>query len=596
VARPLALPPAVEAPAGRHVGGDPLVEEHDQLVVVDQEVAPDPVLEGEHLDHPLVVLPQELVRGVPLPVDQRVADEHLAGVGRIDALVADSSPRHDRQPVERDPLVDHRRAPLPIPPRLAMAPGDEVGGEALDALWLHRSDRSCTQAVGLDQLRRHHPLRSALAESGAPGDHEPRLSSAAVLLSLLVPETDVREETGQQRLVHPVAVRLVGEWAHLEPDAARDLAQLGVQVLPLAHPQVVEVLGLAHAPERARPALPLLLLEIAPERQVAEEVGVTDIEAPVELGGGLLALARALPRVLDRQPGGDDEDLGDATVLLGLEDHPPEPGVDGKPGQPSADRRQPHLGTGAIRPVEGTELLEEEDAVGDGAGIGRLDEREGGDITEAERCHLQDHRRQVRPEDLRLGEGRPGGEVLLRVEADAGAGRHPPAATRPLVGGRLGDGLDGQPLHLGAAVVPGDPRRPGVDHRDDAGDGERRLGHVRGQHDPTAAMRGEHPVLVGRREAGVQRQQLDLWETEPRQGVGGVADLPLAGEEHEDVARALLRELHDRVAHGLGLIAIVAGVLADRPVAELDGVRATGHLDDRRIVEVGGEPSGVDRG
>ena len=49
---------------------------------------------------------------------------------------------------------------------------------------------------------------------------------------------------------------------------------------------------------------------------------------------------------------------------------------------------------------------------------------------------------------------------------------------------------------------------------------------------------------------------------------------------------------HDR----LRLVAVVARVVADRPVPDLHGVRAAGHLDHRRAAEVGGEAGRVDRG
>ena len=72
--------------------------------------------------------------------------------------------------------------------------------------------------------------------------------------------------------------------------------------------------------------------------------------------------------------------------------------------------------------------------------------------------------------------------------------------------------------------------------------------------------------------------------------VGGVADLALAGEEHEDVARARAAQLGDGVGDGVELVAVGIGVgvvgVDDGPVADLDGVRAAGDLDDRGAAEV----------
>ena len=65
-------------------------------------------------------------------------------------------------------------------------------------------------------------------------------------------------------------------------------------------------------------------------------------------------------------------------------------------------------------------------------------------------------------------------------------------------------------------------------------------------------------MLLGGREPRVERHDL---EASPRSGcqvgqrVGGVADLPLAGQEHQDVARPLGGQLADGVDDRLGLVA-----------------------------------------
>ena len=77
------------------------------------------------------------------------------------------------------------------------------------------------------------------------------------------------------------------------------------------------------------------------------------------------------------------------------------------------------------------------------------------------------------------------------------------------------------------------------------------------------------------------------------QEVGGVVDLPLAGQEHERVA--VPGQLVDGVADRLHLVAVVgrpSHVVAERAVAHLDRVRPPGHLDDRRVDAVDGEVAG----
>jgi hypothetical protein len=76
------------------------------------------------------------------------------------------------------------------------------------------------------------------------------------------------------------------------------------------------------------------------------------------------------------------------------------------------------------------------------------------------------------------------------------------------------------------------------------------------------------------------------------QGVGGIADLALAAQEHEDVARALAQQLGDRVADRVDL---VGDRLVVRAVADLHRVRAAGDLDDGSAAEVAAEALGIDR-
>ena len=73
--------------------------------------------------------------------------------------------------------------------------------------------------------------------------------------------------------------------------------------------------------------------------------------------------------------------------------------------------------------------------------------------------------------------------------------------------------------------------------------------------------------------------------------VRGVADLPLAGQEDQDVAGALRRQLGHGVDDRLGLVAddrlallVLLGELDEGPVADLDRVGAAADLDDRRRV------------
>ena len=88
------------------------------------------------------------------------------------------------------------------------------------------------------------------------------------------------------------------------------------------------------------------------------------------------------------------------------------------------------------------------------------------------------------------------------------------------------------------------------------------------------------------------------------QCLGRVADLALAGQEHQHVAphgtsRAVAREFVDSIEDRLRRIFIARIVLVGfdrRPVARLDRIQAAGHLDHRRVVEERREALRVDRG
>src|SRR4029079_16431707 len=112
-----------------------------------------------------------------------------------------------------------------------------------------------------------------------------------------------------------------------------------------------------------------------------------------------------------------------------------------------ADRREGML------LVDRTQLAEQLVTVGDRAARRRLEEGELRAGYEAERLHAQDHTGERRAQDLRIGVARSLGEVALAVQPDADAVRHPPAASRTLVRGRLADRLDQQLLDLAAVAV-----------------------------------------------------------------------------------------------------------------------------------------------
>ena len=555
-----------------------------ERLVVDEDVAPAGAL-LERLDflHELLVLREEAMPRVPLALDQRAADEQVTAQRLVDPPVRDGAAGDDRQPVERHALGGDDLGALALPARLLVRALDQVAGQGLDPARVDPGDGPAPQPRRLDQLGGHHPGRLAL-HAGARPQREARVARADVLAAAGVLEPDVREQSGQDRLVD--LLRLGRRVVDLDADLLRRLPQLPDEVLPLADPQVVQELALGLLAELVDGQLGALLVQVAPQVQVGEEVGGVVGVAGVRLVGLLLLVGGPLADVLDRQRGRDHDHFVDAAHARRLEHHPAHPRVDRELREPPAELRQL-----AARLVERAQLLQQRDAVAHLAPVRRVEEREVLDVAEVDRRHLQDHCGEARAQDLGFGEARPLLEVLLAVEPDRDPLGDAPAAALALVGARLADRLDRQPLDLQPRAVAADPRGARVDDVVDAGHGQRRLGNVRREHDAAALVGLPHALLGGGGLPREQRKDLDARAQPAFERIRGVADLALARQEDEDVAGPFAQQLLDRIPDGVGLV----GVLVRRPVAHLDRIGAAGDLDDRRVVEVRAEPLGIDR-
>ena len=158
--------------------------------------------------------------------------------------------------------------------------------------------------------------------------------------------------------------------------------------------------------------------------------------------------------------------------------------------------------------VERADLLEHAVALVDGALRRRVEERESRSMSPSPSdfiCRMAPARPDA--EDLGIGVGGRSVEVLLVVEAEADAAPHAARAPLALIGARREIGSIRSCVTPERGVVAVDAREAGVDDVDDARDGERRLGDVRGEHD--AALRGgagrRAPARPGERRA-VERQ------------------------------------------------------------------------------------------
>ena len=147
-------------------------------------------------------------------------------------------------------------------------------------------------------------------------------------------------------------------------------------------------------------------MQVAPQREVGEEIRGTRGEAGMQLIRLGALLSGALAHVLHRESGDKDKYLGGAAVLLGLDEHAAEPRIDGQAGELVANAGEARAVVMAPRlpGVDRADFLEQLGAGADGAFIWWIDEGEFRNVTEAERDHLQDDRGQRGALNLRLGE------------------------------------------------------------------------------------------------------------------------------------------------------------------------------------------------
>ncbi|MNG88401.1 hypothetical protein D3C79_472370 [compost metagenome] len=250
--------------------------------------------------------------------------------------------------------------------------------------------------------------------------------ACALVISLFGFLTDLAEQAAEDRLVHPLIIARLLVDHQLQVTA--DQRQLAMGVAPLAQSQVIEEVLAAPVAQRVGGQRLALLFETAPQIDQRGEVGVNVFPLRMGLVGRLLALGRTLARVLHRQGTGDDQHFLQAALAGAFEQHAPQPRVDRQACQLAAKRGQ------LVLAVDRREFLQQVETVADGLAIWRLDERERIDGTQAQVQHLQDHRRQVGAQDLRVGERRPAVEILFAVQAHADARLDPATAAFTLVG------------------------------------------------------------------------------------------------------------------------------------------------------------------
>ena len=102
-------------PGGSDVGRDPPVVESEQRSVVSDDAAPSgSAFQLLGVGQKLAIGVEELVVGLPFALDQRVADEQLAGQHGVDPAERDRPGGDEGQAVQGYALQGHRGAALSV--------------------------------------------------------------------------------------------------------------------------------------------------------------------------------------------------------------------------------------------------------------------------------------------------------------------------------------------------------------------------------------------------------------------------------------------------------------------------------------------------
>ena len=542
--------------------------------------------------------------------DEPFLDEHIARADRIDRPERDAAFRHQHELSEARALPRGDLAGFLDEMRLELALLAKVRRDADDPVGLDPRADPRKPARGLDHFRGDDPVRRAARERAGRMHREERAHRRAVL-ALLRLQADLRGESREHRPMESAVVDLRAGLADLDREVLRaQLLELPDDIRPLAHALVGQHVLLAPLALLARAEfLPLLLpfgeprlaAPRAPDAQIRREIARRVGEPRVHEVRGVALQLGADARILDGERRRDHEDVVHAALVDRREKHARKPRIERKNAHRLAELRQ------ATFHRRRAELDERRAAIGDEPGGRRIDEREVLGLAEVQRLHLENDAREVRAQDLRLGELGAALEVLLGIQANRDARAKPPRAPCALPRACLRDLLDRQARHARLRAVAKDAREPRVDHRVDPRHGQRCLGDIRRKHDAPERAGREDPLLflerlpreerkdLGARLAALARLRMAA------EVLGGLADLAFARQEHEDIRQDAVRreglvDLVDRARDRIedaGILLVEVAALR-RAIAGVDRIGAPGNLDDGRAAEMRRKPRDID--
>ena len=187
-----------EQPAGiEHVGREPSLVEIRHRLGADHPIGT-PLFGGQlfDLDEQRTIPFEKREPRTQIAFDQRVLDEESPRGLRIDRPQRDAPPRHDRQAVQSDPLMNHGRSAPVVPPGVVVRVADQVRGDRLDPGGIDPSHHTAIPARGLDELGSHDPRWGLVKQRGTGPDVQRGPPRSGVFLGVAT-HRDARQQTGQ---------------------------------------------------------------------------------------------------------------------------------------------------------------------------------------------------------------------------------------------------------------------------------------------------------------------------------------------------------------------------------------------------------------
>ncbi len=181
----------------------------------------------------------------------------------------------------------------------------------------------------------------------------------------------------QQRNVNFTILRRFA--VHRNAEFFHHLAQLGVDILPFAHTQIVEIIGTTQATEGVGRKRLLLLAKIIPQIHKREEVRLFVVEATMFFVRCLLFVHRTFARILNGERRRDNHRLTHAAMFLRFQHHTRQTWVDRQLRELATERRQ-FIGAGLFIRGDRAQFFEQTHAILDIAFIRCFDKRERSDI------------------------------------------------------------------------------------------------------------------------------------------------------------------------------------------------------------------------